>query len=173
MRSASAKPLVMMRSVRSPLRSSSALVATVVPILTASIAAAGSAASAARPSRLRMPCSAASRYCSGFSESSLWVTRAPSGRRATTSVKVPPRSIQNCHPVAAMPSAPASGGGDGVKYLGRSGDSGPTRRQEGELLEPARHQTHAVHRGFLPERELRRKRHFQLRLGLVVDDFEA
>src|SRR5262245_12047293 len=45
-----------------------------------------------------MPATAASRYCSGFSESSLWVTSEPSGRLATTSVKVPPRSIQNCQP---------------------------------------------------------------------------
>src|SRR5690625_1122831 len=44
-----------------------------------------------------MPATAASRYRAGFSESSLWVTRRPSGRRATMSVKVPPRSIQNCH----------------------------------------------------------------------------
>src|SRR3990167_5272979 len=43
-----------------------------------------------------MPATAASRYCSGFSLSSLCVTRVPSGRLPTTSVKVPPRSIQNC-----------------------------------------------------------------------------
>ncbi len=43
-----------------------------------------------------MPAIAASAYCSGFSDSSLWVTSEPSGRRATMSVKVPPRSIQNC-----------------------------------------------------------------------------
>ena len=43
MRSASPKPRVMTSAVRSPLRSSSALVATVVPIFTASIAAAGTA----------------------------------------------------------------------------------------------------------------------------------
>jgi hypothetical protein len=39
---------------------------------------------------------AASRYRSGFSESSLWVASDPSGLRATTSVNVPPLSIQNC-----------------------------------------------------------------------------
>ena len=32
-----------------------------------------------------------------FSESSLWLRIAPSGVRATTSVKVPPRSIQKSH----------------------------------------------------------------------------
>jgi hypothetical protein len=35
-------------------------------------------------------------YCSGLSDSSLCVAMPPSGRRATMSVKVPPRSIQNC-----------------------------------------------------------------------------
>jgi hypothetical protein len=47
-----------------------------------------------------MPATAASRYCSGLSLSSLCVTsvKLPSGfgRLPTTSVKVPPRSIQNC-----------------------------------------------------------------------------
>src|SRR6478752_9586 len=43
-----------------------------------------------------MPATAASRYCSGLSERSLCVTSVPSGRLPTTSVKVPPRSIQNC-----------------------------------------------------------------------------
>ncbi len=44
-----------------------------------------------------MPWTAASRYRSGFSDSSLCVASVPSGRRATISVNVPPRSIQNCH----------------------------------------------------------------------------
>src|SRR6202521_6222434 len=43
-----------------------------------------------------MPAIAASQYRSGLSDKSLWVTRRPSGVRATMSVKVPPRSIQNC-----------------------------------------------------------------------------
>jgi hypothetical protein len=47
-------------SVRSPLRSSSALVATVVPILTASIRSAGMAVPSATPRISRIPCSAAS-----------------------------------------------------------------------------------------------------------------
>src|SRR5262245_33591351 len=41
-----------------------------------------------------MPCTAASGYASGFSDSSLCAISVPSGRRPTTSVKVPPRSIQ-------------------------------------------------------------------------------
>ena len=45
----------------------------------------------------------------GFSDSSLWVTRRPSGRRATMSVKVPPRSIQNCHlPSTSVNTTPGS-----------------------------------------------------------------
>ena len=95
-----AKPRVITSAVRSPLRSSSALVATVVPILTASIASAGIGAPAASPSSSRMPCTAASRYRSGFSDSSLCVASVPSGRRATMSVNVPPRSIQNCQRMA-------------------------------------------------------------------------
>ena len=83
-------------TVGSPLRSSSALVATVVPIFTASICSTGIGRPAGTSSRWRMPAMAASRYCSGFSESSLWVSSVPSGLRATMSVKVPPRSIQNC-----------------------------------------------------------------------------
>src|SRR5687767_608806 len=96
MRSASRNPRVMKSTVRSPLRSSSALVATVVPIFTASMRSTGMGASPATPRISRMPASAASAYRSGFSDSSLCVTSAPSGRRATTSVNVPPRSIQNC-----------------------------------------------------------------------------
>jgi hypothetical protein len=74
-----AKPRVVTSSVGSPLRSSSALVATVVPIFTHSTCAGVMASPGARPSRRRMPSTAASRYCSGFSLSSLAVTRVPSG----------------------------------------------------------------------------------------------
>ncbi len=81
---------------RSPLRSSKAFVATVVPILTTSIFSAGTVSPGRTPNKRRIPSTAASSYCSGFSESSLAVTISPSGRRATMSVKVPPRSIQNC-----------------------------------------------------------------------------
>ena len=86
------------RTVGVPLRSSSALVATVVPILTASITASGSGSPLPRSSRSRMPWIAASRYCSGFSDNSLWMRIEPSGARPTTSVNVPPLSIQNCQP---------------------------------------------------------------------------
>ncbi len=96
MRSASRKPRVVTSSVGSPLRSSSALVATVVPIFTDSTCSGVIGSPAPRPSRRRMPATAASRYCSGLSESSFSVVSVPSGRLPTTSVKVPPRSIQNC-----------------------------------------------------------------------------
>src|SRR6516162_2773687 len=95
MRSASRKPLVVTSAVRAPLRSSSALVATVVPILTALMSASGNGSPGSSPMRSRMPCTAASAYASGFSESSLCATSVPSGRRPITSVNVPPRSIQN------------------------------------------------------------------------------
>ena len=52
MRSASAKPRVITSAVRSPVRSSSALVATVVPIFTASIAPAGIGAPGAQAEQL-------------------------------------------------------------------------------------------------------------------------
>jgi hypothetical protein len=48
-------------TVRSPVLSSSALVATVVPIFTAAMCSAGIAAPDATPSTWRMPASAASR----------------------------------------------------------------------------------------------------------------
>src|ERR1700744_2270517 len=96
MRRALRKPRVVTSSVFSPLRSSSPLVATVLPISTHSPSSGVTASPGFRPSRWRMPATAASRYCSGFSDSSLCVTRLPSGRLATMSVKVPPRSIQNC-----------------------------------------------------------------------------
>ena len=52
MRSESANPRVVTNTVRSPLRSSSALVATVVPIFTASMAPSGSGWPAVRPSKI-------------------------------------------------------------------------------------------------------------------------
>src|SRR5690349_6080095 len=100
MRSASRKPRVVTSSVGSPLRSSSALVATVVPIFTHSTCCGVTGSPRLRPSRWRMPATAASLYCSGFSLSSLCVASVPSGFLATMSVKVPPRSIQNCQRVA-------------------------------------------------------------------------
>ena len=52
--------LVIASSVRSPLRSRSALVATVVPIFTAAMRADGIGVAAGTPSSSRMPCTAAS-----------------------------------------------------------------------------------------------------------------
>ena len=96
---ASLKPWVINKTVGSPLRSSKALVATVVPILIASISALGIVSLSVKPNNRRIPAKAASGYCSGFSESNLWVISEPSGFLATISVKVPPRSIQNCQRV--------------------------------------------------------------------------
>ena len=87
------------RSAR-PCRSSRALVATVVPIRTA----AGGNAPTSVPLNCRMPAIAASSARAGLSDNSLAVSTWPSGARATTSVKVPPRSIQNCHSPATPPS---------------------------------------------------------------------
>jgi len=53
---------VVSSSVRSPLRSKSALVATVVPILTKSILSAGMESPGDKPSSVRMACTAASSY---------------------------------------------------------------------------------------------------------------
>ncbi|MNR06346.1 hypothetical protein D3C85_1224150 [compost metagenome] len=50
-----------------------------------------------------MPSTAASAYCSGLTDSSLPVCKAPSGARATMSVKVPPRSIQKRQVMFASP----------------------------------------------------------------------
>ena len=97
MRNASRNPRVVTSRVGSPLRSSKALVATVVPIFTHSTWSGVIGCVGARPRRRRIPATAASRYCSGWSDNSLWVTKVPSGRRPTMSVNVPPRSIQNCH----------------------------------------------------------------------------
>src|SRR5258706_4876804 len=102
MRSASAKPAVMTSTVGSPLRSSSALVATVVPRRADRIRSEGIGAPAGTSSRWRMPATAGSAYRPGFSESSLCTASVPSGRRATTSVNVPPRSIQKSQPPASI-----------------------------------------------------------------------
>src|SRR5216684_4197619 len=96
MRSASRKPRVVTSTVLSPCRSSSALVATVVPILTDSTSAGLMTSPTPRPNMRRIPSTAASRYCAGFSDSNFKVRNPPSGARPTTSVKVPPLSTQNC-----------------------------------------------------------------------------
>src|SRR6056297_735831 len=100
-RNRSPKPWVISSRTGVPVRSSSALVATVVPILTASMV------SGLSPIRRRMPSTAASAYCAGSSLSSLVVTSAPSGVRPTRSVTVPPRSTQNCHLTIASPCSAA------------------------------------------------------------------
>src|SRR5215470_9327097 len=95
MRSPSPKPALVTSTTGSPLRVRSALVATVVPTLTTSIAApppaaARIAATAASPGSPAPPLLA--------TEGTLRTCSAPSGARPMTSVNVPPRSIQNCQP---------------------------------------------------------------------------
>ena len=93
----------------SPLRSSSALVATVVPIFTLATRAAG-IARLRRRARGTAGCRAAPRRRSapGFSDSSFARCSRPSGSRATMSVKVPPRSIQKSQAAIATPARRAN-----------------------------------------------------------------
>src|SRR5579864_3109444 len=83
MRTRSAKPCVVTKAVRAPLRSSRALVATVEPWTTSVRAG---AAMRARPARITLAGRA------GF-ERSLKLSMKPSSRRTTKSVNVPPVSI--------------------------------------------------------------------------------
>jgi len=88
----SRKPRVVSSAVARRLRSSSALVATVVPILTTAILSTGIGARGATP-RNGDSGNRASAYCSGFSDSSFAVaSEAVGSARTTMSVKVPPRS---------------------------------------------------------------------------------
>ena len=90
-----AETLVMSSSVRSPLRSSSALVATVVPIFTAPICPAGIGSPGARPSSVADALHR--RVAIGFRIFGQKFVRDEACRPAcapTTSVNVPPRSIQ-------------------------------------------------------------------------------
>src|ERR1700730_7745010 len=96
MRSASAKPAVVTSTTRSPLRVSSALVATVVPTLTAATARAAALAPARIARAARKPGSPAAPAAG--TEGTLRTCTPPPGERAMTSVNVPPRSIQNCQP---------------------------------------------------------------------------
>ena len=93
-----AEASVMRRRVRSPLRSSSALVATVVPILTAAIALGRDRPS---PGETHQLADAGDRGVAiGAAILGEQLARrgcAPSGSRPTMSVKVPPRSIQKSH----------------------------------------------------------------------------
>ena len=93
-------PCVIASSSGSPARSSSALVATVVPIRNSQ------AGSLARRSAAGSPRPPHRRSGRDLRDSSLAVTIRPSGCRATTSVKVPPRSIQKCQPVSAHHAYP-------------------------------------------------------------------
>src|SRR5579863_5358002 len=99
MRRPSAKPAVVTSTTGSPPRVRSALVATVVPTLTALTwsrgppAAANRARAADSPGSLALP--------AGGADSTLRTCSAPSGETPMTSVKVPPRSIQNCQPLRA------------------------------------------------------------------------
>ena len=95
MRMASSSPAVMTSTVGSPRRSSSAFVATVVPILTAAMAA---RRRAQRPAAARCRRRLRPRSGSGSTDKSFSVLSSPAGVRATTSVNVPPRSIQNSQP---------------------------------------------------------------------------
>lgn len=68
-----------------------------------------------------MPATAASAYRDGLSERSLRVSSRPSGRWATTSVKVPPRSTQNCQPFTSVsPMSRCSGPEPEVPFDDRS-----------------------------------------------------
>ena len=81
----SRKPSVVTSKVFSPFRSSKAFVATVVPIFTQATCAGLTVSEGFKPSKCRMPATAASRYCSGFSDSSVWVIKLPSGRNVILS----------------------------------------------------------------------------------------
>ena len=94
-RSTSRKPRVVTSSVGSPLRSSNALVATVVPRRTDSTC---TSPGALRRTTSPMPRMAGSPGWDGSRDSTLWVWSRPSGSRATMSVKVPPRSMANRQP---------------------------------------------------------------------------
>src|SRR5579862_3290726 len=132
MRSASPKPAVVTSTTGSPVRVSSALVATVVPTLTVatladvrplaagtSVAAAGSPARSAQVARVAGLASAsiaraASRPGSAApplpADGTLRTCSAPAGDTPITSVNVPPRSIQNCQ-------AASGGGADADPWL--------------------------------------------------------
>ncbi len=73
MRNASRKPRVITSTVGSPLRSSSALVATVVPIFTQATSSGVIDSSRPSLSSRRMPSTAASGYRPGFSDKSFKV----------------------------------------------------------------------------------------------------
>ncbi len=100
-RSTSAKPRVSATAVGAPRRSSSALVATVVPMRTVH---GGTESSGPRPSSRRIPSTGAK------SEDSTFVTfTCPSGPSPMQSVKVPPRSMKNAQ-LTSRPALPRTRG---------------------------------------------------------------
>ena len=120
-------PRVVTRRVGDPSRSRSALVATVVPMRTSATSPAGIGSSPSRPSSSRTPSTAASSYRRGSSERSLRVRRPPPGGRATTSVNVPPRSIQKRQPSAARVPGSSATRSPGTSACAHAGEA-TTRR---------------------------------------------
>src|SRR5262245_19910308 len=114
----SRKPAVVNNPVRAPLRSSSALVATVVPWETEVSAAGGTRARTSRPARPSTKARAGSAGVEGTF--ALWTSPVSSSTR-TKSVKVPPVS---------MPTRQAMGGPDDTTSAPRS--SGQPRQQHRE-----------------------------------------
>jgi len=90
MRSASRKPLVVSSNVRSPLRSNSALVATVVPIFTAADAARRDWLTFCKAKQVANALDGGVAIGLGVLGQELVATSVPSGRRPTISVNVPP-----------------------------------------------------------------------------------
>ncbi len=99
----SAKPRVIARAVAAPRRSSSALVASVVPMRTSH---GGIAAPGASRSSARMPVTAAPPGSSSV-DGTFAVRSSPPGPRPMQSVNVPPRSIQIDHGCAGAVISPA------------------------------------------------------------------
>src|ERR1700724_1815463 len=125
MRSASAKPAVVTSTTRSPLRVSSALVATVVPTLTAATARAAALAPARLAPAARKPGSPAAPPAGA--EGTLRTCSSPPGERPMTSVNVPPRSIQNCQPAACTGRRPDDWLNVSIACIIRAYDSRPQR----------------------------------------------
>src|SRR6266480_6752148 len=136
MRSASPKPAVVTSTTGSPLRVSSALVATVVPTFTA--VTARDAAHASRIARAA-PRPGSPAAPPALAEGTLRTCSSPAGERPMTSVNVPPRSSQN-----GQPAAERAGGRDdwlnvSIACIIRAYDSSSQRRA-----------CHAGARGFPP-----------------------
>ena len=98
MLSRSAKPRLISSTTPAPRCSSRALVATVVPRRTSCTRPSGTGWPGARPSTAPIAFTAGSPGQSACTDSTLRTTSSPAGLQPTTSVKVPPRSIQNRQP---------------------------------------------------------------------------